>query len=131
MARKKAPNPRVPGERKAKGVRSDLADTFERILRLLAPDIQYTREYRFHPTRGWRFDFMLVDRLALEIDGGQRCANGGRHNSDEDREKLNEAAALGWCVIRFSTTMIDRNPMGCIEVIRKAVAFQATGLVLK
>lgn len=60
-------------------------------------------EYRFHPTREWRFDFAIpARRVAIEVEGG--CFNGGRHIRPEgylrDVEKYNEAAVEGWCVIR-------------------------------
>lgn len=57
------------------------------------------REYRFHPTRKFRFDFAWpAIKLALEIDGR------GRHQTvvgvRADCEKLNEAIRLGWRVMR-------------------------------
>ena len=60
-------------------------------------------EYRFHPTREWRFDFAIPScRVAIEVEGG--AFNGGRHIRPEgflrDMEKYNEAAACGWLLIR-------------------------------
>lgn len=60
-------------------------------------------EYRFHPTRKWRYDYAWPDhRIALEIDGG--IWTGGRHTRGAgylgDMEKLNAAALLGWRVFR-------------------------------
>lgn len=60
-------------------------------------------EYRFHPTREWRFDFAIPERrVAIEVEGG--VWNGGRHFRPEgylrDMEKYNEAAACGWRVLR-------------------------------
>lgn len=60
-------------------------------------------EYRFHPSRDWRFDFAIpTRRVAIEVEGG--TFNGGRHIRPEgylrDMEKYNEAAVSGWCVIR-------------------------------
>lgn len=62
-------------------------------------------EFRFHPTRRWRFDFAWPDlKLAVEIDGGAFMAGGGRHTRGAgyraDCEKLAEAAIAGWRVIR-------------------------------
>ena len=61
------------------------------------------REYRFHDTRRWRFDFAWPDiKLAVEIDGR------GRHQTvvgcRSDCEKANEAIRLGWRVLRFPAT---------------------------
>lgn len=69
------------------------------------------REYRFHPSRRWRFDFAFPDKyLAIEVEGGT-YAN-GRHNRgtgyEADLEKYNEAIVLGWDVLRFSTGMIQK-----------------------
>lgn len=80
------------------------------------------REYRFCPDRMWRFDFAYVEqRVAVECDGGQWVARGGRHNRDADREKLNTAAALGWRVLRFSPEMLESDGAGCIAQVRKAL----------
>lgn len=62
-------------------------------------------EYRFHPTRRWRFDFAWPDAaLALEVDGGVFLAGGGRHTRGAgyraDCEKFAEAAIANWRVIR-------------------------------
>lgn len=66
-------------------------------------------EYRFHPTRLWRFDLAFPDeRVAFEREGG--VYSGGRHTRgrgyEGDCEKYNTAAILGWCVIRGTTGMI-------------------------
>jgi very-short-patch-repair endonuclease len=68
------------------------------------------REWRFHPTRKWRFDFAWPgDKLAVEVEGGiWLSAKGkkGRHNTgagiEADMEKYNAAALLGWRVLRVS-----------------------------
>jgi len=68
-------------------------------------------EYKFHPTRKWRFDFALPDyKLAIEIDGGAFLPFGGRHGRGmgmvKDCEKYRAAADLGWRVWRFSPKCI-------------------------
>lgn len=60
-------------------------------------------EYRFVPTRRWRFDWCWPEYLtALEIEGG--IWTGGRHTRGKgflaDMEKYNTAAILGWRVLR-------------------------------
>lgn len=65
------------------------------------PGWDLTREFRFHPTRKWRFDFAFPShRLAIEIDGHYHRTFGGQRI---DSEKLNEAVRLGWRVLRFPT----------------------------
>jgi very-short-patch-repair endonuclease len=68
------------------------------------------RQYKFHPTRKWPFDFAWPDRrLAVEVDGG--TWSGGRHTRgqgyENDCEKLNEAAILGWTVLRVTGKMVE------------------------
>lgn len=67
------------------------------------------REHRFHPTRKWRMDFAWPDaKVAAEIEGG--VWTGGRHTRGSgftaDAEKYNEAALLGWRVLRFTGPMV-------------------------
>jgi len=69
------------------------------------------REYRFHPTRRWRFDFAWPEvKLALEVDGS--VYSNGRHNRgkgyENDCEKMAEAINLGWRVFRFSTGQVKK-----------------------
>jgi len=61
------------------------------------------KQYRFHPTRKWRFDFAWpVGKIALEVEGGVWTQ--GRHvrplGFEKDIEKYNEAALLDWLVLR-------------------------------
>jgi len=68
------------------------------------------REYRFHATRKWRFDFAWPDsKVAIEIDGGGFAFGGGKHMQPRDLEKLNTAASLGWKVYRFTPEMIRKS----------------------
>ena len=79
-------------------------------------------EYQFAPPRRWRFDYAWPDSLvAVEFDGGQWVAHGGRHNRDSDREKLNAAAAMGWRVLRYSNQQWERDPYGCVAQVLRAL----------
>lgn len=81
-----------------------------------------TKQFKFHPIRRWRFDFSFPEiKVAIEIDGGQWAINGGRHNRDSDREKMNAAASLGWVVLRFSNQMILQDPLGCIKIVDETI----------
>jgi very-short-patch-repair endonuclease len=65
-------------------------------------------EYRFHPTRKWRADYVHHESHTLiEIEGG---AWGGRHARGggflKDAEKYWEATKLGWKVIRWTAPLI-------------------------
>jgi very-short-patch-repair endonuclease len=96
---------------------------FATYLKLLYPDAPaYVTEYVFAPPRRWRFDVAWpAQRIAVELDGGVWKAGGGRHAQDGDRFKLNRAAVDGWCVLRFSTAMLEKDPVGCIEMLRTAL----------
>lgn len=64
------------------------------------------REFRFHPTRLWRFDFAYPQvKIAIEAEGGIFIF--GRHNRGaefvKDSQKYNAAAVLGWRVLRYTT----------------------------
>lgn len=61
-------------------------------------------EFRFHPTRKWRADFVHHDsRTLIEVEGGIHSY--GRHNRADgfikDAEKYLEATLLGYRVIRL------------------------------
>lgn len=70
------------------------------------------REYRFDEgKRLWRFDFAWPEKkIAVEIEGG--IWSRGRHvrgsGFENDCRKMNEAAAQGWFVYRFSSGMVQK-----------------------
>lgn len=74
----------------------------------------YIREYKFHPTRRWRFDFAWTKQLlAVEIEGGtSRYNQKSRHTSfsgfANDTEKYNEAVSMGWRLLRFTTDQVKQ-----------------------
>lgn len=66
-------------------------------------------EHKFHPERRWRFDFAELSKsVAFEVEGGTFGVS--RHTSGKgyaaDCEKYNEAAMMGWLVIRLTPAMI-------------------------
>ena len=82
----------------------------------------FEREYRFHPTRRWRFDFAWVaERVALEVEGSVWAR--GRHTRGKgylgDIEKYDEAVILGWKLLRIAT---DHAGMGyAVDLIQRAL----------
>ena len=101
---------------KSKIKHPDLSDAL--ITQLITIDrsvlLGMTREFKFHPTRKWRFDLAWVNhRLAVECDGGQRSnSTGGKHNSADDYEKINAANILGWKVLRYQGGIIIKTKNG-------------------
>ena len=84
----------------------------------LAPPVE---EYRFHPTRKWRFDFYWPEfNFACECEGAVWV--GGRHTRPQgfikDAEKYNEAALMGIKVIRVTDKHIKDG--SAINWIRRA-----------
>lgn len=75
----------------------------------------WQREFRFHPTRKWRFDFAWPEQMvAVEVEGG--IWSGGRHTRgqgfEDDCIKYGEATAAGWQVYRATASLIDEGPDG-------------------
>ncbi len=110
------------------------------------------REFRFSPSRGFRFDFAFPgERVGVEIEGDiwgrpvccQACGSrvrrrlqdgrlvdvrvGGRHNSGsgfaDDCEKYNLAAREGWAVLRFTDVQL-RDIDACIAQVRELLALR-------
>ena len=77
-------------------------------IHLRAERIPYKTEQRFHATRKWKFDYLIGEKLAVEVDGAVWTR--GRHSRgagmEADNEKFNEALILGYRVLRFSTGQV-------------------------
>ncbi|MFW1975649.1 DUF559 domain-containing protein [Acinetobacter baumannii] len=76
---------------------------------LRACKIGFEQEYKFHPDRKWRADFLITDtKILIEVEGG--IWSGGRHTRGKgylgDMEKYNSAAMMGFTVLRFSTEQV-------------------------
>jgi len=97
----------------------------------------FERQFRFHPTRRWRFDFAWPARkVAVEVEGGVSYAKVfspkgapiiGHHihpaGYENDCEKYNEATLLGWRLIRVTPKMVGSMRKGgsATEYIRRAL----------
>lgn len=74
-------------------------------LLLTIEGIEFETEVKFHPTRKWRFDIAIPDKkIALEFEG--IVSDKSRHTTitgfSNDCEKYNEAAKMGWIVLRYT-----------------------------
>jgi very-short-patch-repair endonuclease len=102
----------TPAEREErKAQREQWERRLEGELQLYRPHMvpAWEREYHFHPTRRWRFDFAWPGvRLAVEIEG--LSSGKSRHTTfagyAEDTVKYNTAALMGWRVLRFTQSQI-------------------------
>ena len=81
------------------------------------------QEHRFDTVRKWRFDLAWPSiRLAFEAKGG--AYTNGRHTRgagfEGDIEKYNEAALLGWVVLRGTRSQIESGQ--ALKWIDKAIS---------
>jgi hypothetical protein len=90
---------------------STLESRFERAWSRHCPDVPLGRQYRFHPKRMWRFDYVAPEpvQIAIEIQGG--IYNQGAHTrasgQKRDMEKNNAAVALGWRIFYLHTSNVS------------------------
>ena len=80
-------------------------------MKVLKHDEGMEREYRFHPTRRWRFDFAWPkEKLAVEVEGVV-WQGSGRHQRASgyqgDCEKYNTALVYGWRVLRVTRPHVE------------------------
>ena len=97
-------------------------DLFLKLLQQRFKDVEFVKEFQFHPARRWRFDYAIpAKKVAVEVDGG--VWTGGRHINPagyiNDMEKLNTAASMGWLVLRITTD--DRFAMKTFELIKNTL----------
>lgn len=81
----------------------------EAFLNRYADSTDMCREYQFHPSRRWRFDWAFpVARVAVEFEGGVFI--GGGHTRgviySQNCEKYNTDAMMGWRVLRYTAPMV-------------------------
>lgn len=103
---------------------SQLETLFAYYWRILAPQgmPEFEREQCLIPGRKFRVDFCnRASMVVVEVDGGQFKANGGRHNTDTDREKINLLTLYGWRVLRYSGTMIKNDPDKMVKQVASAI----------
>lgn len=111
-----------------KSAKSKLEDKFLAAFAAAKPDgvPMPEREYRFHGTRKWRFDFAFPQpavKVAVEIHGGS-FVNGGHNRPGQqakDFEKLNTAIECGWRVVQFNTVQL-KDPAACAAVVVDVIA---------
>lgn len=102
-----------------KALKAQAPDLFLKLLQTKFKSVEVVKEFQFHPTRRWRFDYAFPEKkVAVEVDGG--VWTGGRHINPagyiNDMEKLNNAAAMGWLVLRITTD--DRFASKTYELIK-------------
>ena len=128
------PRGQLPAPKKrnrTKKVYPDREGHFLRLWEKFAEDqSQPVRQYVFHPTRKWKFDFAWPEYLvAVEIDGGlfqggdKPQATGHRSITGvmRDMEKSNAAQLAGWLVLRFHSKDLDDHHQAVVSMVKQAL----------
>lgn len=84
--------------------------------------IEVLREFKFHPIRRWKADFLIVGtKILVEVEGG--IFINGRHSRgagmEADMEKYNAAQELGYSVLRFSPSMVKSG--GAVDMVKRLI----------
>ncbi len=85
--------------------------------------IDVVKEYLFHPSRKWRFDYAVPEhKIAIEVEGG--VWTGGRHTRPQgflgDIEKYNAGTLLGWRIFRVTPDDLLRTKT--LNLLKEAVS---------
>lgn len=99
---------------------SDLEEEFA--FQLKTAGIPFEREVKFCPDRKFMADFMIGDKLIVEINGGTWMRKSG-HNTgvgiQRDYEKANRAQLLGYVYLQFTSNEI--NDLTALDTVRGMV----------
>lgn len=106
-----------PHQPKKKGKGDKAKAEMEMVLKLMG--VKYESEYRFHPTRKWRFDWAIPEkRIGVEFEG--IMSDKSRHTTvngyTKDSEKYNAASKLGWVVLRYTVISYKKMTKDLIEL---------------
>lgn len=107
---------------------SQLEDRFAALLDEWGFD-RYEREYRFSPSRRFRFDFAWPHlKLAAELHGGlyrYLPSHASARRIERGYDKLNEAQLHGWIVLQFSSGQLSRRGVDAVqEMLVRAAALR-------
>ena len=86
--------------------------------------IDYEQEFKFHPVRKWRADFLITGYpILVEVEGGV-FVNGGHNRGrlyTSNCEKYSSAAILGYYVIRATTDQVKSGE--CVKWIEEMIKY--------
>ena len=93
----------------------------ERLLVKLLRDSGITGWKANHPVGGYKVDVAFPkQKVAIETDGW--AFHSSREDFQNDRERQNKIALLGWQVLRFTRLDLTEYPQRVIAVIRSAIS---------
>lgn len=74
------------------------------------------REYKFHPTRRWRLDYVNLEyKLAIEIQGSGYGHGGSAKSLANDVDKQQQLALLGWKYFPITASAITKDVAIAVE----------------
>lgn len=85
--------------------------------------VEYECEFSFHPKRKWRFDYVFPTRMvAIEYEGlfSQKSRHTTVKGYSEDCQKYNEAALLGYTLLRFTAKEVESGH--ALDAINRAMS---------
>ena len=93
-------------------------------VRLASLGLRPVIEFKFHPARKWRIDLFLEEyKIGIEIEGGTWGKS--RHTTGtgyrKDLEKYNQAAIMGFRVLRYTPDMIDQMQQDVANLIQGGI----------
>ena len=86
--------------------------------------IEYVEEHRFHKTRRWRFDVAILSiNVAIEYEGivGHKSRHTSITGYTKDCEKYNNAAILGWKVLRYTALNYEDLKKDLVKVLSQDI----------
>jgi len=114
------------GERVSLSAPVDAADILQAHICTLASDM--AQPIRDYPLDRFRIDLAWPSALlAVEVDGGQWKAGGGKHGSKRDYQKTRRITTAGWRLLRFTAGEVNDDPLGVIAEIRQALSPRTWG----
>ena len=102
-----------------KATRSKDKEMLGRWLMLAIEDRCWQLEFRFHPTRQWRFDWAMPHLMVAVEFEGKGIGHFNFADYSDDCEKYSEAAILGWKVIRVTAKMVGDGR--AFDLIKRAI----------
>ena len=64
--------------------------------------IEFERNVKFHPNEDWTFDFVVDEKIAIELKDSQEVSK------DSTWQKQNAAMLRGWSVLQYAEKQINK-----------------------
>ena len=74
--------------------------------------IEFERNVKFHPNEDWTFDFVVDEKIAIELKDSQEVSK------DSTWQKQNAAMLRGWSVLQYVEEQINKKVISDILLLR-------------